>query len=154
MNKPLILFLSIVTALSAHAQTSQPEHGPGPMITFEQQVHDYGEIRGEVMDGNWAFSYQNTGDQPLILSNCQTSCGCLVATCDHEPLAPGKSATVKVRYDTMRLGSFQKTITVTSNAVNTPVVYLRIMGKVLPDPETFRLLPDSLLMVPANRVPH
>jgi hypothetical protein len=140
MNKPLIVFLSIATAAGVRAQTGQAELGPGPMITFEHLVYDYGTI-AEGADGRCEFNYQNTGDQPLILTNCQSSCGCLVASCDREPLAPGKSATLKARYDTKRVGRFTKSITVTSNAVNTPVVVLSIKGQVLP---------DSSLMVPPS----
>lgn len=153
MRHLFTLSLCLFIAFGIKAQVPKPPAPHGPVITFDQIVHDYGDIHGEVKDGNWDFRYENKGDQPLIVSNCQTSSGCLVANWDHEPLAPGKSASVKVKYDTQRVGPFQKTITVLSNAMNTPVAYLRIMGKVLPDPsDAMRVVPDSLLLAPAPKV--
>ena len=43
---------------------------------------------------------------------------------------PGETGTIKVHYNTNNVGSFSKTVTVTSNAVDNPRVVLRIKGKV------------------------
>jgi hypothetical protein len=45
------------------------------------------------------------------------------------PIAPGEKASIKVKYDTQRVGGFQKTVTVTSNAA-TPTKVLTIKGTV------------------------
>ncbi len=101
-----------------------------PMIEFDSTVYDYGTI-AHGANGECTFRYTNTGNAHLIITGCRSSCGCVVPRCDPDPLPPGKSSVVKVKYDTMRPGPFTKTVTVESNAINTPIVVLKIKGQVL-----------------------
>ncbi len=68
-----------------------------------------------------------------MIKETHGSCGCTVPTAPTEPIQPGQSAEVKVHYATDRVGQFLKTVTVTSNAANSPKI-LVIKGNVLPDP--------------------
>lgn len=89
-------------------------------------------LRLDIMEGERAeyrFKYTNTGDMPLIISMCKSSCGCVVASCSRAPLPPGASDEVLVRYDSKRVGPINKTVTVTSNGVM-PSIVLRIRGHV------------------------
>lgn len=97
-------------SVAAFAQT-------GAQITFEKTVHDYGTIVQDA-NGNCEFKFKNTGNEPLIISGAKGSCGCTVPEWSKEPIAPGQSGSIKVKYDTKRIGKFSKTVTVTSNAVN------------------------------------
>ena len=102
-----------------------------PEIKFENETIDYGVLE---YDGNTLreYKFKNTGKTPLIISNVQVQCGCTnVDGWPKEPVAPGKSATFKVKYDSKRPGKFDKKITVTSNAKNASVV-LTIKGEVKP----------------------
>jgi len=99
-------------------------------IVFETMVHDFSVINYGG-DGNCVFKFKNEGTAPLILSNVQASCGCTTPSWTREPVMPGVSGEIKVHYDTNRVGSFSKSITVTSNAENSPIV-LRISGEVKP----------------------
>ncbi|MCB0764967.1 MAG: DUF1573 domain-containing protein, partial [Flavobacteriales bacterium] len=72
----------------------------------------------------------NTGDQPLIITNCQGSCGCTVPKCDTAPILPGASSAISVHYDTNRTGPFAKSVTINSNATNTPSLMVNIKGTV------------------------
>jgi len=85
-------------------------------------------------DETFTFTFKNTGKEPIIISNVQTSCGCTTAKKPEAPVAPKKSADISVKYDTKRVGQFTKTITVTSN-VSEPIV-LTIKGTVLPQENT------------------
>ncbi|MDD2530213.1 MAG: DUF1573 domain-containing protein [Bacteroidales bacterium] len=98
-------------------------------ITFEKLVHDYGEVPRNG-NGETTFTYKNTGKIPLILSNVRSSCGCTVPAWSREPLMPGQSASIRVKYNTANPGPINKTVTVESNAKSARVV-LRITGKVL-----------------------
>ena len=98
-------------------------------ITFEKLVHDYGEVPRNG-NGETTFTYKNTGKIPLILSNVRSSCGCTVPAWSREPLMPGQSASIRVKYNTANPGPINKTVTVESNAKSARVV-LRIAGKVL-----------------------
>ena len=69
----------------------------------------------------------------MIITNCQGSCGCTVPTWPKEPIKPGASASIKVKYATDRVGAFEKTVTVSSNG-KTASKILKIKGVVKPDP--------------------
>lgn len=126
----LSLFVSMaLTAINAQDVQSEEQTLDGPKITFTEQEHNYGTLQ-KGGDGNCEFVFTNEGNEPLILSNVKASCGCTVPTWTKEPIMPGQTGTIKVRYNTNNIGAFTKTITVTSNAVNTPRLTLKIRGKV------------------------
>ncbi len=105
------------------------EVGNGPQITVDKEVHDYGTI-DQGANGTCTFTITNTGNAPLIISLCKGSCGCTVPTCPTEPIAPGATSTITVKYDTNRVGPINKNVTITSNAVNDPRKMVRIKGDV------------------------
>lgn len=98
-------------------------------IIFKSIVHDYGTI-AQGSDGSCEFDFTNKGKSPIILSNVHASCGCTVPEWPKEPILPGKTSSIKVKYNTANMGSFGKTITVSSNAANSSVV-LTIKGNVI-----------------------
>lgn len=109
--------------------SSAAENPNAPDISFEKTEHDYGKIM-QHGDGNCEFKFTNTGKEPLILSNVRSSCGCTVPQWPKQPILPGESESIKVKYDTKRVGVINKSITVTSNA-KTATVVLKIKGTVL-----------------------
>lgn len=136
MKKIFSLTIVLVFALSLAAQTTDAPTAPkkvkSPEITFEKTVHDYGQvIKGG--NGECEFEFKNTGKADLLLTNCRSSCGCTVPQWPKEPIAPGKKAVIKVKYNTQRLGAINKSVTVESNAVNNRVV-LSIKGNVIEAP--------------------
>jgi hypothetical protein len=135
MKKILLSLTLVVTfgwnAISQEA-ADQPENPNAPVISFDKTEHDYGTFY-QNGDGETFFVYTNEGKEPLILSRVKSSCGCTIPKWSRQPLLPGQSDTIKVKYDTKRLGSFHKSITITSNA-KTPTVVLKIKGKILPEP--------------------
>ncbi|OYU83544.1 MAG: hypothetical protein CFE24_10790 [Flavobacterium sp. BFFFF2] len=103
----------------------------GAGIVFEEETIDYGKISHNA-DGKREFKFTNNGNKPLVISNAQGSCGCTVPTFPKDPIAPGASAVIGVKYDTNRIGAFTKTVTLTTNVSDTPKV-LTIKGEILPD---------------------
>ena len=133
MKHTLMLLVAALLCFQLHAQDSK-EAKEGPQITFENETIDYGTIERNA-DGNREFKLTNTGTEPLIISNCQGTCGCTVPNCPKEPILPGESAKIGVKYATDRLGQFNKGIKVYSNA--TPAdqpIMIHIKGNVIPDP--------------------
>ena len=130
MKKLLSVFAAI--ALFATVSFAQDASGNGPVMKFQETEVDYGEILqgGEPLR---TFSFTNTGNEPLIISNAKGSCGCTVPSYPKDPILPGETAKIEVRYDTNRIGPFQKTITLTTNEA-TPTHTLKIKGKVNPKP--------------------
>lgn len=102
-------------------------------ILFEKQVHDFGTIPYKG-DGTCEFVFKNVGKDPLILSNVKSSCGCTIPEWPKEPIKKGKQGSIKVKYNTTRVGPFTKTITVFSNGV-TPQIRLTIKGTVEKGPD-------------------
>ncbi len=98
-------------------------------ITFESLEINYGEIvKGA--DGVRVFKFTNTGTAPLVISNATSSCGCTVPSYPKEPIMPGASNTITVRYDTNRVGAFTKNVTLTTNDESNYNVRLKIYGSV------------------------
>jgi len=107
----------------------------GAKIEFEKDFHDYGDVKYGA-DGTCTFEFKNTGNAPLIISEAHGSCGCTVPEWPKEPINPGQKAQLKVKYDTTRIGAINKTVTVTSNAVNEPSKVVSIKGTVGAKPES------------------
>ena len=136
--KKIILSFSLLAfiAVGAQAQTTKEATAPveienpnAPVMTFETEVIDYGTIE-QGADGVREFKFTNTGKEPLIISNSRGSCGCTVPTWPKEPIKPGESSVIKVKYDTKRLGAINKSVTITSNAKEATKV-IRIKGQVI-----------------------
>ena len=104
------------------------------VFKFESEVIDYGTLAHNA-DGVRAFKFKNIGDAPIVITNVKGSCGCTVPTKPDHAIMPGETAEIGVKYATDRVGSFSKTVTVTSNASEGTVV-LKIQGNILPDAVT------------------
>ncbi len=100
----------------------------GPSMQFETEVIDYGTI-DKNSEGKREFVLTNNGTEPLIISDAKGSCGCTVPTFPKDPIMPGQKAVIGVKYDTNRVGSFQKTVTLTTNMTE-PNKTLTIKGVV------------------------
>lgn len=125
----LTLFVAASFCFASHAQTSKSTTIEGAEIQFEKTTHDYGTIMQDA-DGNCEFKFKNIGNEPLVLSNVASSCGCTVPSWPKEPILPGKSSAIKIHYDTKRVGNISKQITVMSNAKSDRIL-LNIKGNVL-----------------------
>ena len=87
---------------------------PKTTIQFDKTSHDFGNINnGEKQQTT--FKYTNTGDNPLIITDIKTTCGCTVPSWEKSPLEPGKSAEFTVSFDGKGANKITKSVTVTSN---------------------------------------
>jgi hypothetical protein len=112
---------------------SFPFFAQGPAsIVFVDKAHDFGNIAEEDGSVSYEFSFTNVGLSPLVVSQVTASCGCTTPNWTKEPVAAGKTGTIKVTYNAKgRPGQFSKTITVFSNAKEGNVL-LNIKGVVNP----------------------
>jgi hypothetical protein len=123
--KKLLLLLAVILTTASYAQS-------GAKMELKSDTVDYGTTSKDTDNGLRAFEFTNTGDAPLIIKDVKSSCGCTVPSWTKEPIAPGKSGKIEVKYN-MNPGPIRKTITVQSNAVNHPdgVVALKLKGEVV-----------------------
>ena len=120
MKKLIVVALISLVGYTASAQAK---------ISFKNETVDYGKIvKGS--DGVRVFEFTNTGDAELVITNVKSSCGCTVPKKPEEPIAPGSSGSIEVKYDTNRVGPIRKTVTVYSNA-DEPIKALKLKGEVL-----------------------
>lgn len=99
-------------------------------IELSESTVDLGNVK---LGGKAIATVQvkNTGNKPLIISEAKASCGCTVPKYPKEPIAPGKSADMTVEYTTTsKAGAFNKTVTISSNAVTEGRKIFRIKGNV------------------------
>jgi hypothetical protein len=116
-----LLFVLMFAAFATAQTPAQPslekqevKKVGGPIMTFEQTTIDYGTIQ-QGADGLRKFKFKNTGTEPLVINNARGSCGCTVPSFKHEPIAPGETGEIEVKYDTQRVGPISKTVTVETN---------------------------------------
>lgn len=134
----LTLFL-VMGFVSKAQETVAPNADPNaPELKFDSDVIDYGTVDYDA-NGVREFKFRNAGKSPLTITNVQGQCGCTATTIDgkpgwpQEPIAPGKTGIIKVKYDTKRPGRFEKNVTVTSNSKQASMV-VKIKGEVKPAP--------------------
>lgn len=134
-----IFLLSAFCLLFTVAGFAQDEAAPaiasGPAMELESDEIDYGVIERH-SEPLRTLKFTNVGDEPLVISNARGSCGCTVPTWPKEPILPGESSVLEIRYATNRIGSFNKKVTLTTNEAsdkNTHVIAVK--GKVLKEDE-------------------
>ncbi len=98
-------------------------------ISFDKTTYEYGNVKAGA-DGHRFFTVKNTGDKPLIISKVQASCGCTTPEWSQDPIMPGKTAQIKVGYNTTLIGPFTKIIEVYSNDAENSRSVINIKGNI------------------------
>ena len=75
------------------------------------------------------FTLVNTGDQPLVIIDVTTTCGCAQTLFDKHPVQPGESLHIKVGVKPENKGLFDETITVKCNT--NQLIKLNIRGNTI-----------------------
>ncbi|GAB3914171.1 hypothetical protein GCM10028803_59150 [Larkinella knui] len=115
----IVVFLAITTI--AFAQKG--------VIKFTKEAHDFGKVpQGTPV--TYTFEFTNTGTDPVVISNAQPSCGCTTPDWTKSAVLPGQKGFVKATYNAASMGSFNKNVTVVSNAERTSIP-LNLTGEVI-----------------------
>jgi hypothetical protein len=130
MKNYLTILFAMTIILSFNFVSIENNKALGAMFSWEKMIHDFGEIKINEPVTN-EFSFQNTGDQPLIIISTKASCGCTVAKYTKGEILPGEYGSVTATYNAAKTGAFSKTVTVNANAGSTDIK-LQIHGEVMP----------------------
>jgi hypothetical protein len=132
MKKTGFLFLLIILTITWDSCKTGSGRGSGSdaVIAFDTISHDFGEIPYSE-EAEFEFIFSSTGTAPLLVTHVKSTCGCTIPIWSKEPVGEGDKGSIRVSYDTYRVGTFNKSIYVYSNAVN-GVQRLTIRGKVSP----------------------
>ncbi len=86
-----------------------------PVMSFDKAEHDFGQIvQGTPQET--VFTFTNTGDAPLIITDAKSSCGCTVPDYPkNTPIAPGDTGELVVKFNGSGQNQVTKTVTVTAN---------------------------------------
>ncbi len=119
-----------------------------PVLEFEKAEHDFGQLEAR-KNVETIFSYKNTGEAPLVITNISSSCGCTIPKdWSREPLAPGKSGQFTVKFNGSGSGNVSKTVTVTANTEKGSE-RVRIKAFVKPDPNAPKKAAPKKIASPA-----
>lgn len=104
-------------------------------IRFAEKVHEFGDVvQGQSV--NHKFAFTNTGTEPLIILNVQTTCGCTASEWSKKPIPPGEGGEILVTFNSAKkMGRQNKIITVYTNG-KVPEEKLKIVANVLPPNST------------------
>ncbi|HMG92127.1 MAG TPA: DUF1573 domain-containing protein [Chryseolinea sp.] len=129
MKKYFFLFVMVGLAALGYAQEAKVS---GPVITFEKKVHDFGDMsQGDKVEET--FKFTNTGNEPLIITNVQVTCGCTTPKgWPRDPIAPGGKGELTVAFNSAgKMGRQNKVVTVVSNASNADGAQISFTANVL-----------------------
>ena len=123
----LFSFFALVLVFQAQAQTA----GSGAVISFKEKSIDFGDIvQGAKVEHTFVLT--NSGSDPLVISNVAATCGCTVPAWPKEPIAPGKSAEIKVSFNSAgKMGKQNSVVRIYSNATE-PIEKVSLISNVLP----------------------
>jgi hypothetical protein len=113
--KTLFLTSSLIISsiFGAYAQTGNTEQRWTPTVEFEKVSHNFGSIP-EGPKAEYDFNFTNTGSLPIVVITAQAGCGCTTPEWPRYTIEPGKTAQIKVGYNSAgRPGPFTKDVNVT-----------------------------------------
>jgi hypothetical protein len=124
MKKVVLLTLLILYIISVTAQQRNAA------ISFDLESFDFGKVRESGGAVTHKFEFTNTGSEPLVVTQVTPSCSCTVSAWTRDPVMPGAKGFISATFDVKgRMGKFEKTVSVSSNAERSLVV-LKIAGEV------------------------
>ena len=125
-SKRIIIFfvLSFLINFAANAQASLSSGKPGD-LKWDKTEYNFGTIE-KGGSGKAIFKMTNTGGVPIIINKAEGTCGCTDITYPKQPILPGKTVDVVVKYEAEEKGTFNKTVTLgLSIEKKDPVLHIR-----------------------------
>ncbi|EEG43148.1 protein of unknown function DUF1573 [Flavobacteria bacterium MS024-3C] len=88
------------------------------VMSFDKTFHDFGQIT-QGTPQQTVFTFTNTGDAPLIITDATSSCGCTIPDYPkNTPISPGQQGQMVVNFNGSGQNQVTKTINVQANTAN------------------------------------
>ncbi len=127
MKKLLFLCFTIISLIGFSSFQEKTAE-----FKFVEETHDFGKItQGKPV--SFVFKYTNTGEEPLIISAVESTCGCTVPSVEPKqgtPILKGQGGSITITYNAAVAAPFTKFVKITSNS-KTPLKMLYIKGEVI-----------------------
>jgi len=126
-----VLLILAISSCGGHNGSEEPERQEviksnddvlnQAVMIFDTLIHDFGTI----IEGEQVvcyFEYRNGGEEELLITSVEATCGCTTPNWSREPLGQGEKRDLEIIFDTSgRSGMQRKVVTVYSNATNQKV---------------------------------
>lgn len=102
----------------------------GAMLKLDTIYLDLGVISADTISTG-IMKFRNIGDEPLVINNIFSDCGCTVPSYSSAKIAPGEKGEIKVKFNGKGRGAgeFRKTVRIRSNALNPREVFF-VKGRI------------------------
>jgi hypothetical protein len=121
----------LLALLLAAAPDTAAAPARAPRIAVEPASFDFGHLRPRHRVQR-AFVVKNFGSADLQITNVSTTCGCTAALLDRQTLKPGRSATLRVTFDTRDdKGKVYRSVVLESNDPARPKVEVKLEATVI-----------------------
>ncbi len=142
MNKNIVvLILSLILfSYCTNSKSKSVEKQEGAEIVhndtigtlyFAKTVHNFGTI-SEEKKVSFRFEFENLGDEPVLIQDVSTTCGCTASEWSKAPIGKGKKGFITVIFNPKnRAGAFSKSafVKLSASAPN-DVILLKIKGEI------------------------
>lgn len=126
-SRALIFFIITALFVTIHAACTQAEPN---FETISAEEFNFGVVN-EGQDVTYVYQFKNTGDEPLVISEVKSSCGCTAALLSSKEVAPGEVGEITATFDTSgRSGEQHKTIRLTTNDPDTDAFLYKLTGTI------------------------
>lgn len=119
-------FITLIFSFSTYAQAK---------IEFKSTSIVFDDVPAG-SNGERSFVFKNSGSETLVIERIVSTSNHLKVMESVQNVEPGNSGEIKILYDTDVVGPIRRTITVYSNAQNSPVVPLKVKGCIVENKKT------------------
>jgi hypothetical protein len=131
MKKILLLATAFAVTMTVKAQTNDnaPATNVDNVIKMNVETHDFGKVK-QGIPVTYEFEIKNISNAPVVVENTWASCGCTTPEKITEPIMPGKTAKLKVQYNSAAVAPINKDVFIKIAGIEAPKS-VHITGEVL-----------------------
>ena len=124
-----LLITTLILTCACNNSADKAKKGLPSQMDFKEKIFDFGIVKnGSTSD--CSFEFKNSSEVPLIINSVIAGCGCTSIQWPKKPIRARETEFIKIQYTAGGVGRFRKSITVFSNAKNSPI-HLYITGEII-----------------------